>query len=265
MEVLKQEMETLRKAAHADDVLLFIASLDGVLAEYQGDPEQAQVTPARLALLRRLQRMPGVVVAIISGRSIDDLRARVPLGPDAFYIGLHGFEIAGPQFTWICPDAVGANQVWTRDVVIRLRDMIADVPGVRLECKGPIVALHTREASPDDVVWSRFQLLSAAADLVNTNVVRGLRGRDVLELIPNVNCTRAGAVRAVRRCLEERERRTVFTVYIGEDVADDDARDAAADNGVTTVVGRRTDAARRANSPEAVDSLINELIAARND
>ena len=152
-----------------------------------------------------------------------------------------------------------------RDVVIRLQEMISGVPGVRLEWKGPIVALHTRDASPDDVVWSRYQLLSAASDLVNADVVRGLRGHDVLELLPNVDCTRAGGVRAVRRCVKERHGRPVFTVYIGEDVADDDAMHAAAeeDGGVAAVVGRRSGASCHFDSPDAVGALIGELITAR--
>ena len=264
MEVLNRQRDVaLEAASRASDPLLFIASFDGVLAEYQSDPDSAHVTSARLELLRRLQQVPGVIVAVISGRPVDDLRSRVPLGPEAFYIGLHGFEIAGPEFAWTWPDAMGEYEDRMREVSVRLQDMITGVPGLRLESKGPIVALHTREASPEDVIWSRFQLLSAAADLVNTEVVRGLRGHDVLELLPNVDCTRAGAVRTVRRCVEERLRRPVFTVYIGEDVADDDALSAAAEDGVAAVVGRRQDVARHLDSPDAVDALMNELIVDR--
>jgi trehalose-phosphatase len=264
MDALNRETGIVARAAnHVGHTLLFIASFDGVLAEYQSDPDRAQVTRVRLQLLRRLQQIPGVIVAVISGRPLADLRSRIPLGPEAFYIGLHGFEIAGPQFAWMCSEGVGDYQDRMRDVAIRLQEMIAGVPGVRLEWKGPIVAIHTREASPEDVVWSRYQLLSAAAELVNADVVRGLRGRDVLELLPNVDCPRAGAVRAVRRCVEERHGRPVFTVYIGEDVADDDALDAAAEDGVAAVVGRRTGSSCHFDSPDAVDALIGELITAR--
>lgn len=266
MEALNRERDMAVKAAnHASDTLLFIASFDGVLAEYQSDPKHAHVTSARLELLRRLQQVPGVVVAVISGRPVDDLRSRISLGPEAFYVGLHGFEIVGPAFAWTCSDAIGDYEERMRDVAVRLQDMITGVAGVRLEWKGPIVAVHTREASPEDAVWSRFQLLSAAADLVNTDVVRGLRGRDVLELLPNVDCPRASAVRLVRRCVEERLGRPVFTVYIGEDVADDDALTAVAEDGVAAVVGRRRDVACHFDSPDAVDALITDLIVARDD
>jgi trehalose-phosphatase len=265
MQALNREMDFVRKPAQrdADDMLLFVASFDGVLAEYQSDPNHVHVTPDRLALLRRLQQVPGVVVAVISGRPIDDLRSRVMLGPEAYYIGLHGLEIAGPQLAWTCGDAIHTYSDRMMDVAIRLQDVICNVPGVRLERKGPIVALHTREAAPQDVVWSRFQLLSAAAELVNTDAVRALRGRDVLELLPNVGCTRGEAVRTVRQCVEERSQHPVVTMYIGEDVTDDGALDAAGEDGVTVVMGRRTQAAYHLESPDDVDALVHELIADR--
>lgn len=246
-----------------DDVLLFVASFDGALAEYQDDPARVRVTPARLALLNRLQRLPGVVVAVISGRPLNDLRSRIPLDEDAYYIGLHGLEIAGPQFVQSCREAMHPYRDCMLDVALRLDDVISDVPGVRVEYKGPIVALHTREAAPEHVVWSRFQLLSAAADLVNAESVRALRGHDVLELLPNVDCSRAEALRTVRRCVEAHHRRVAFTVYIGEDIVDDDALSAIGERGVAAVIGRRTHAAYHLDSCDDLDAVINKLIETR--
>jgi hypothetical protein len=68
----------------------------------------------------------------------------------------------------------------------------------------------------------------------------------------------------VKRCVEERHHRPVFTVYVGEDVPDDDALNAAGEDGVAAVVGRRRDASDRFDSPDEVYALINELIVARS-
>lgn len=257
------EMVTQTVACRPDDVLLFVASFDGALAEYQDDPARVWVTPARLALLNRLQRLPGVVVAVISGRPLNDLQSRIPLDEGAYYIGLHGLETAGPQFVQSCPEGMQLYRECMREVAVRLDDTVSDVPGVRVEYKGPIVALHTREAASEHVVWSRFQLLSAAADLVNTESVRPLRGRDVLELVPNVDCSRAEALRIVRRCVEARHHRVAVTVYIGEDIADDDAPDAIGERGVAATVGRRTPAVCHLDSCDGLDTVIKALIASR--
>jgi trehalose-phosphatase len=108
-----------------------------------------------------------------------------------------------------------------------------------LELKGPILALHTREAASQDAVWSRLQFLTKVADLVDTGAARVLRGSEVLELMPNVGPSRANALLAVQQCLRERRGRPVFTMYIGEDAADDDALDVVGDSGVAAVLGRR--------------------------
>lgn len=176
-------------------MLLFVASFDGVLAEYQSDPNQVHVTPARLALLRRLQQLPGVVVAVISGRPMDDLRSRMMLGNEAFYIGLHGLEIAGPQLAWTRGDAMHPYSDCMLEVAIRLQEVISHVPGVRLERKGPIVALHTREAAPEDVVWSRFQLLSARLPTSSTRTLSAL-----YEVTTSWSCSPMSAAREARRC-----------------------------------------------------------------
>lgn len=243
-----------------DDVLLFLTSFDGVLSEYRSEPAAVQVSRDRLALLNRLQRVPGVVVAVISGRPLDDLRSRVPLDDGAFYIGLHGLEIAGPDFGQVRDDVIRAAGDGTTDVGTRLRDAVSDIPGVRLECKGPVFALHTREAASRDVVWSRFRLLGAVADQVNSRSMRVLRGHDVLELLPNVGFSRAEAARAVRRRVEERHRRSVFTVYIGEDAVDDDALNAVGLSGVAAVVGRRTRVDCYLDSPEDVYAFVRTVI-----
>lgn len=251
------------RRCQSDDVLLFVASYDGVLAEYQDDPALARVPPTRLARLRRLQRLPRVAVAVISGRPLDDLRSRSSLEEGAYYIGLHGLEIAGPQVTRTCGEEMRPYCDCMSNLAIRLQNLISGVPGMRVECKGPIVALHTREASPDHVVWSRFQFLSAASDLVNTDSVRPVRGRDVLELVPNVGCSRAEALSAVRRCVEARYQRNAFTMYIGEDIPDDGAANAIGELGVAAVVGRRTQAAYHLESSEDLDAVLDELIANR--
>jgi trehalose 6-phosphate phosphatase len=265
MTPLSNGLEPLIQATsgHPDDMLLVVASLDGALAEYQDDPAHVYVTPARLDLLKCLQRQPGVVLAVVSGRPLDDLRSRIPLDEGAYYIGLHGLEIVGPHFVQACRDGVTRYRDCMLDVAARLHDVISDVPGVRVEYKGPIVALHTRKAAPEHVVWSRFHLLSAAANLFNEEAVRPLRGHDVLELVPNVGSPRAEALCTVRQRVEERHHRTAFTIYIGEDVPDDGALNALGERGVVAVVGRRTHVEYHLESCDELDALIRELITSR--
>jgi trehalose 6-phosphate phosphatase len=241
--------------------VLFVASFDGVLVEYGRDPDRAHITPVRLQRLRRLQQLPHTDVAVISGRPLSDLRARLDLGTGAYYIGLHGLEIQGPECVSSCGDAVRPFCGYMEGLADRVRDAVGHVAGVRLECKGPVIALHTRDAAPDDVVWSRFQLLGAAAELVNAGLVRALRGHDVLELLPSVaGGSRADALRTVRGCVEARHGGSVFIAYCAGDLADDESVRVIQEHGVAAVVGRRTHAPYHIE-PHDIDALLDEFIA----
>lgn len=223
---------------HSDDLLLLLTAFDGVLAEYREDPQSVQLAQERRALIRRLQDAPGVIVGVTSGRRLDDLRERVDIGDRAFYVGLHGLEASGPGFMHVHDEAFNCSEALLR-VADRLRNVVRDVPGVCVECKGAVIALHTRAARSRDAIWSRIQLLTAGADLVSVGAARIIRGHHVLELIADVGHPKAAAITAIQRLIEERYQLGVYTVYVGEDVPDDDAFEAVRRRGVGVVVGKR--------------------------
>ena len=85
----------LRSAA---ECFLFL-DFDGTLSPIVSNPHQAELAPRAQDLLGGLQRMPGMRIAIISGRSLHDIRSRV--GLDLTYAGNHGLEIGGPGIDFI--------------------------------------------------------------------------------------------------------------------------------------------------------------------
>ena len=74
------------------------------------------------------------VLAVVSGRRIDDLRARVGLGDGVFYIGLHGLEIEGPRFARRTPTAARRSLRRIDDIAAAFRRS-ATAPGIRVENK----------------------------------------------------------------------------------------------------------------------------------
>jgi trehalose 6-phosphate phosphatase len=238
-------------------------AFDGVLAEYKPDPASVKLPAARRQRLRQLGSAPGVAVAVISGRRVADLESRAAIGPQAFYIGVHGMEITGPHFERIRRDLFDRYRDSLRLIAEALEPVVARVEGAHLEDKEGALALHTHDIDPGDAVWVRFQLLNAAADLVRTNAVRAVRGRDVLELLPNLGQPRAAAIDEVRRVVAERTSRPVFSVYVGPDVVDDDARETPPGGGLSIVVGRRGGGYHFATLDD-VDGFVDELIALRS-
>nr|NIP73230.1 trehalose-phosphatase [Gammaproteobacteria bacterium]NIR30345.1 trehalose-phosphatase [Gammaproteobacteria bacterium]NIR98189.1 trehalose-phosphatase [Gammaproteobacteria bacterium]NIT63856.1 trehalose-phosphatase [Gammaproteobacteria bacterium]NIV20860.1 trehalose-phosphatase [Gammaproteobacteria bacterium] len=66
---------------------------DGTLTPIVARPELAVLSEALRDTLRRLARR--AMVAVISGRDLQDVRERVGLS-ELYYAGSHGFDIAGP-------------------------------------------------------------------------------------------------------------------------------------------------------------------------
>jgi trehalose-phosphatase len=246
--------------SHSNDLLLLLLGFDGVLVAYDRDPDAVRLSSTARGLLEVLVSRPNVVLGIVSGRRAKDVKARTGLGDKIFYIGLHGLEAEGPDFASMERDVFDGFRDRLHEIAATLEPSLSSVAGIRVEDKEAAIAVHTREAGPVDTVWARLHLLNAAADLVNRREVRVVRGNHVLELVPNVGYPKAHTINAIRQLLEEREQRRVFTVYVGEDVVDDDAFEAVDEQDVTAVVGRRGQHARyHLSSTETVWRLIESV------
>jgi trehalose-phosphatase len=246
---------------HVDHRLLLIVGFDGVLVDYESDPESVALSRRVRGVLTALRDRGDTTLGIISGRRASDLRARADLGAQVFYVGLHGLEVAGPGFATAPTEMVDRYGRRIREIAGAFANSSVP-PGIHVEDKQAAVAVHTREAAPSDTVWARLHVLNAAADLVNADALRVYRGNHVLELLPNVRAPRTTAVTAVRRYLERRDGTPVFTVYVAEDVRDDDAFGGLAEPSASVAVGWRAPRAEfHVDSTRDVRTLLAGLAA----
>ena len=129
----------LRAAMARAPLLAF--DFDGTLAPIVQHPNDARIAPDEAALLARLARLRPV--AIVTGRSVDDVRTRLGFEP-AWVIGSHGAEdpdaAANADRLVRALDGARARIAAHRDELERL--------GVVIEDKGHSLALHYRRA-PD--------------------------------------------------------------------------------------------------------------------
>lgn len=188
---------------------LLLLDYDGTLAPIVDDPARAVPHPDVPALLPRLvARHPTVVV---TGRDLATLGRLLGATPDGLRaVGLHGAE-------WGRPGAALADEAEAHeadpDVVARLRAAVPALPGVFVESKGALFAVHYRQA-PDRAAAERAVEAWAAAVPPVFDVIRG---KCVAELRPPG--VSKGA--AVRRLAAEHPDRT--PVYVGDDVTDEEA------------------------------------------
>jgi trehalose-phosphatase len=242
--------------------LVLFLDFDGTLAPIVDDPDLASLPRGTRGSLLRLVRHPGIRVAVVSGRSLSDLRERVGIRRIAL-AGNHGLEIEGPEFRYRPRLPAGYRRILDR-VRVRLSGLPFRFPGTEMEDKGLTLSFHYRRADRGSS--------SAAVDAFHQavqpyrNRVQIRTGKRVLEVRPP---TLWGKGEAVLWLLSNRAwipgRLPPTAVYVGDDKTDEDAFRAIRETGVTIRVGRSLRSAARyyLDDTEAVARFLVRLVRLR--
>jgi trehalose-phosphatase len=184
----------------------------------------AVLAPGMRAVLERLAER--CLVAIVSGRDLLDVRERMAM-PDLVYAGSHGFDIRGPGGLHE-QHAAGAAALPALDAAeAALLRRASSIPGVLVERKRFAIAVHYRNA-PDDRAQDVEHMVDEVLGL-HAGLRKGL-GKKVFELRPDVAWDKGRAVLWLLDALALTPERAT-TIYIGDDVTDEDAFAALAESG----------------------------------
>lgn len=135
----------------ATDLLLVALDFDGTLAPLQDEPMDARMLPAARAAVSLLVDAPRTVVALVSGRTLADLRIIAEHRDDSriWLAGSHGAEYWVPG-RGILPTQDDPVDVALRDSLrSRAEAETAGMPGVFIEPKTFGFGVHTRRADAD--------------------------------------------------------------------------------------------------------------------
>jgi trehalose 6-phosphate phosphatase len=223
--------------------------VDGTLLDIAPTPDGVVVDAALPALLKRVRDALDGALALVSGRSLEQIDALFApcIWPAA---GLHGLERRDADGRI---HLAGAADPALDEARTSLADVVARAPGALLEDKGRSLAVHYRAAPALEHVLRR-ELRAIAARLGDDFHV--LEGRRVLELKP-VAATKA---RAIEAFLAEAPFVGRLPMFIGDDVTDLDGFAAVeAAGGVSIAVGDRVEAMLRVASPRDVRVLLADI------
>jgi trehalose 6-phosphate phosphatase len=247
----------------AGTAFVLLLDFDGTLAEFNPDPAAPELTPERWELLSRISREPGVTLGIVSGRRLDDLRARTRLPDHVYHAGLHGLEIEIDGNRTTHPDLSSA-EARVEGLAASLRRLLAEFPDAFIEDKGASVAVHTRRLPQEqhERVFARADVL--AVPWIAEGHVRRLEGNAVVEYLPNISGHKGEATNWITASVELKFSRRAWVAYIGDDITDEDAF-RAIDCGIGVLVGLRpTSATYKLDGIVDVDRFLRWLVAEGN-
>ncbi len=263
----------------ADRPLAVFLDFDGTLSEIVDDPDAATISAPMRDAVRELAA--SAVVAVVSGRDRADVEERSGLsglyfagshgldiagtdaagpdvaGPDVAGPDVAGPDVAGPERTMVHPEAEAAvPEVDAAEQ--RLREELADVPGVVLERKRFSLAVHDRQVATEHVDRVHAAVEAAEADADHLRIRTGKR---VSELLPDLDWDKGHAVSWLMDALQvDPVQRLV--IYIGDDETDEDAFATLTRRGLGIHVGpgvSDTLADYRLDDPAAVERFLGWL------
>jgi trehalose-phosphatase len=237
--------------------VLVASDFDGVLAPFETDPEQVRPLPGVMDVLRELATVPGVHVAVVSGRDLDTLARLTELTDDGAItlIASHGAESSNEAVRLAMEAAA-----MTRDDERRLEALTAEVtalvrkrhPRARVELKAAAIVVHTR-GLPAEVAGPALAEARTAA--LRHEGVRVLKGKSVLEMSVS-HADKGTALAAYGRDVGAQGR-----LYLGDDVTDEDVFARFRGPGdVTIKVGDGSTAARHRVADEQAAAEVLETL-----
>ena len=255
-----QDIETRIQAAPR---VLIACDFDGTLSPIVPHPDDAAILPECLNALRQLTELPHFHVAILSGRGLDDVRARVGLA-NATYSGNHGMEIAAEGMTILDDSSEQARIIMSshREEIVRATRIYE---GVFVEDKGVSLSVHYRAAPEELEPHIERTVRAVTAGAVQNGVISVVQGKKVLDIRAADTRDKGAALSYVARTLQSAADAEYLPIYVGDDSTDEDAfQEVNRTGGISILVGpaeRDTVAAYRVDSPYDVADFLRRLTA----
>ena len=232
--------------------VLIALDFDGTLAPEVDGPEWARALPEAHQALLRLRAQPGVVVALISGRSLSSLAAVGEMPDDVPLVGSHGLELRF-GVTDARPAVDAADRARMRALRSRLEPLVVAAAGAWIEDKPAGFAVHTRVLDPV-VAGALVASVRRDASAIDPHLtVRD--GKNVIEFSVR-DATKGDGLRALRAHLAPDA-----VLFAGDDVTDEDALAALGPGDVGIKVGTAASVAQhRVAGPAEVAAVLQFMV-----
>jgi len=163
---------------------LLILDYDGTLVPFAKRPEQAVPPPEVIDLLNALVSDPQNCVALLSGRTAENLDRWFGTVQGMWLVAEHGAEFKPPYSPTWEPLRLQMPAEWKNKVMPILEHFVDRTPGSFVEAKKWGLVWHYRLAEPEFGEWLANELVSMLEAMLAETEVRAFRGEKIIEVKP---------------------------------------------------------------------------------
>lgn len=220
-----------------DKFIFLFLDYDGTLAPIAEIPNKAVIPKETKEILEELSSKPNCKLAIISGRSLKDIKDKIEL-KDIIYAGNHGLELEGPKIKFKSPVPIAYRKILDK-IKADLNKKLSLIKGAFIEDKGLSLALHYRLVDKKQTREVKTVFHESVIVSLIKNRIKVKSGKMVLEVRPPIEWDKGKVVLwllARQRFISKSH--DVFPIYIGDDLSDEDVFKVLKNMGLTIFVGK---------------------------
>jgi len=221
-----------RRLCSAKRILLLL-DFDGTLTPIVKRPREAELSRKMEGILKFLAKKRGFEVAIISGRSLSDLKQKIKIR-NITYVGNHGLEIERKRKKFIYPKASKSIPTM-RELKRILKARLQSIKGTIVEDKRVGLAVHYRMVKNSDVPELKRTVGQIFRPFMEKRKIKIGHGKKMLEARPPIMWDKG---KAASMLLDSFKQEKPLSFYLGDDKTDEDAFSALDGKGITVFVGK---------------------------
>lgn len=255
---LLEHWEGLKTDLACRSLYLFL-DFDGTLSPIVRDPGQAVLSLRMRRGLEKLLSAGRCKIAVISGRTLEDIRRRVGIA-GITYGGNHGLEVEGPTVKFRYPVPESARRA-LEDVRRTLEKAFSAIPGAFLEDKGMTLTAHLRKVKRGGLLIAAHAVSEATGPHRMRGEIVVSPGKEAFEIRPSVEWNKGETVLWLLEKGVVAGGEPSWPFCVGDDRTDEDAFRAIRERGVAVFVGmpRQTQARYYLKNVGEVEAFFGKL------
>ncbi len=238
--------------------IYLLLDYDGTIAPIAPKPELAALSPGTRTLLKKLANHPQCELAIISGRSLDNIKKMVKI-PGIIYAGNHGLEVdyRGRRLEF-SQDRAFPELV--RQIQAGLTRRLKGIKGVLIENKKVTISLHYRLVAGRQRRNVKTIFKKLIKPYQDRRQVMVTAGKMVLEIRPPVKWGKGDFAKWLLPATAWKENKTAV-FYFGDDRTDEEVFKVLKGQAYAIIVGKgkRSAAEYYLQSPAEVSKVLTRI------